>query len=405
MSVHLAAARALLSRHPLVDGHNDLPWSIRTRFGPDLSRLDLAAPVAGTHTDLPRLRRGGVGGQFWSVYVPGTLRGDAAVATTLEQVDLVHRMIRCHPDDLELALSAEDVEAAFSRGRIASLLGAEGGHSIANSMGVLRMLHGLGVRYLTLTHNVNVPWADSATDVPATGGLSAFGREVVQEMQRLGMLVDLSHVAATTAHDALGIAEAPVIFSHSGARALCDHPRNVPDDLLRRLAGNGGVCMVTFVPDFVSPRCRPWTLGLRAEVARRGLDPGDAAARAAVEAGYAAGEPRPRATLAEVADHVEHVRAVAGVDHVGIGGDFDGTEEVPDGLADVACYPALVAELIDRGWTRDDCVKLVGGNVLRALREVERVARSADGPGQPPSSRSAVTASSNRRCASASADS
>src|SRR3954468_13967367 len=330
MTGHLAAARDLLRRHPLVDGHNDLAWEIRRRFDSDLRRVDLAAPVAGTHTDLPRLRRGGVGGQFWSVYVPGTLTGDAAVATTLEQVDLVHRMIRRHPGDLELALGAADVEAAFSRGRIASLLGAEGGHSIANSLGVLRALHRLGVRYLTLTHNVNVPWADSATDVPATGGLSAFGREVVREMHRLGMLVDLSHVAATTAGDALAIAEAPVLFSHSGARAVCDHPRNVPDDLLRRLVTNGGVCMVTFVPDFVSPRCRAWTLGLRAEVARRGLDPGDAVARAAVEVGYAADHPRPRATLAEVADHVEHVRAVAGVDSVGIGGDFDGTEDVPD---------------------------------------------------------------------------
>jgi membrane dipeptidase len=376
MSLHLATARELLSRHPLVDGHNDLPWSIRTRFGPDLGRLDLAAPVAGTHTDLPRLRRGGVGGQFWSVYVPGGLRDDAAVATTLEQVDLVHRMIRCHPDDLELALSAEDVEAAFSRGRIASLLGAEGGHSIANSMGVLRMLHGLGVRYLTLTHNVNVPWADSATDVPATGGLSAFGREVVQEMQRLGMLVDLSHVAATTAHDALGIAEAPVVFSHSGARAVCDHPRNVPDDLLCRLPANGGVCMVTFVPDFVSPRCRAWALGLRAEVELRGLDPRDAEVRATVGTEYAADHPRPRAVLAEVADHVEHVRTVAGIDHVGIGGDFDGTDEVPDGLQDVACYPALIAELLARGWSRDECVQVIGGNVLRALREAEAVSRS-----------------------------
>jgi membrane dipeptidase len=376
MSVHLATARELLSRHPLVDGHNDLPWSIRTRFGHDLSRLNLAAPVAGTHTDLPRLRRGGVGGQFWSVYVPGTLRGDAAVATTLEQLDLVHRMVRCHPDDLELALSAEDAEAAFSRGRIASLLGAEGGHSIANSMGVLRMLHRLGVRYLTLTHNVNVPWADSATDVPAVGGLSAFGREVVREMHRIGMLVDLSHVADTTARDALGIAEAPVVFSHSGARAVCDHPRNVPDDLLGRLPANGGVCMVTFVPDFVSPQCRAWALGLRAEVERRGLDPRDAEVRATVGAEYAADHPRPRAVLAEVADHVEHVRTVAGIDHVGIGGDFDGTDEVPDGLQDVACYPALIAELLARGWSRDECVQVIGGNVLRALREAEAVSRS-----------------------------
>src|SRR3954467_12560309 len=376
MSVHLAAARALLSRHPLVDGHNDLPWSIRTRFGPDLGRLDLAAPVAGTHTALPRLRRGGVGGQFWSVYVPGTLRGGAAVATTLEQVDLVHWMVRCHPDDLELALSAEDVELAFSRGRIASLLGAEGGHSIANSMGVLRMLHRLGVRYLTLTHNLNVPWADSATDVPAIGGLSAFGREVVQEMHRLGMLGDLSHVAAPTARDVLESAQAPIIFSHSGARAVCDHPRNVPDDLLRRLAANGGVCMVTFVPDFVSPRCRAWALGLRAEVERRGLDPRDAGIGAAVGAEYATDHPRPRAVLAEVADHLEHVRTVAGIDHVGIGGDFDGAGDGPDGPPGVACFSALIAELLGRGWSRDECVQLIGGNVLRALRGAEAVSRS-----------------------------
>src|SRR3954452_19862209 len=211
MSVHLAAARALLSRHPLVDGHNDLPWSIRTRFGPDLSRLDLAAPVAGTHTDLPRLRAGGVGAQFWSVYVPGRLQGEAAVATTLEQIDLVHRIVSAHPDDLELARSADDVEGAFARGRIASLLGAEGGHSIAGSLGVLRGLHRLGVRYLTLTHNVNIAWADAATDVPAIGGLSAFGEEVVREMNRLGMLVDLSHVADGTARDALRVTEAPVV--------------------------------------------------------------------------------------------------------------------------------------------------------------------------------------------------
>ena len=377
MTGHLDAARALLRRHPLVDGHNDLPWAVRTRFGADLDRLDLAGPVPGTHTDLPRLRRGGVGGQFWSVYVPGTLQGDAAVAATLEQIDLVHRMIRRHPDDLELALGADDVAAAFSRGRIASLLGAEGGHSIANSLGVLRVLHRLGVRYLTLTHNVNVPWADSATDVPAIGGLSPFGEEVVREANRLGVLVDLSHVAAGTARAVLRVTQAPVVFSHSGARAVCDSPRNVPDDLLRGLAANGGVCMVTFVPDFVSPRCRAWALGLRAEVERRGLDPRDAGVRATVGAEYAAEHPRPRASLAEVADHVEHVRTVAGIDHVGIGGDYDGTDDVPDGLEDVACYPGLVAELLGRGWSQDDCVRLVGGNVLRVLREVEAVSRSA----------------------------
>jgi membrane dipeptidase len=269
------------------------------------------------------------------------------------------------------------VAAAFSRGRIASLLGAEGGHSIADSMGVLRMLHGLGVRYLTLTHNVNVPWADSATDVPAVGGLSAFGREVVHEMHRIGMLVDLSHVADSTARDVLSMAEAPVIFSHSGARAVCDHPRNVPDSLLGRLPANGGVCMVTFVPDFVSPRCRAWALELRTEIERRGLDPRDAGVRAAVGAEYADDHPRPRAALGEVADHIEHVRTIAGIDHVGIGGDYDGTDDVPDGLEDVACYPALIAELLDRGWSRDECVRLIGGNVLRVLREAAAVSRSS----------------------------
>jgi membrane dipeptidase len=367
-SAALTAARDLLRRHPLVDGHNDLAWNIRRESGADLGRVDLPAPVRGTHTDLPRLRRGGVGAQFWSVYVPGTLQGDAAVTATLEQIDVVHRMIDGHPDDLELALTADDVERAFSRGRIASLLGAEGGHSIANSLGVLRMLHRLGVRYLTLTHNVNVPWADSATDDPVAGGLTAFGREVVREMQRLGMLVDLSHVSADTARDVLQIAAAPVVFSHSSARAVCDHPRNVPDDVLRRLAAGGGVCMVTFVPDFVSPQLRAWNLELTAEMERRGLDRTDSVMRDVVAAQHLADRPRPRATLAQAADHIDHVRRVAGVDHVGIGGDYDGTDELPDGLEDVACYPALIAELLTRGWGEDDCVKLIGGNVLRALR-------------------------------------
>jgi membrane dipeptidase len=375
-SAALTTARGLLHRHPLVDGHNDLAWEIREKFGSDLRRVDLAAPVAGTHTDLPRLRRGGVGAQFWSVWVPGTLQGDAAVTATLEQIDLVHRMIDGHPDDLELALTADDVESAFSRGRIASLLGAEGGHSIANSLGVLRMLHRLGVRYLTLTHNVNVPWADSATDHPVAGGLTAFGREVVREMQRLGMLVDLSHVSAGTARDVLQIAEAPVLFSHSGARAVCDHPRNVPDDVLSQLSGNGGLCMVTFVPDFVSSQRRAWNLEPAAEMERRGLDRSDPEMQAVVAAQHLADGPPPRATLAQVADHIDHVRTVAGVDHVGIGGDFDGTEELPDGLEDVTCYPALIAELLTRGWDEDDCVKLIGGNVLRVFRAAETVSRS-----------------------------
>lgn len=348
----LPAARGLLRRYPLVDGHNDLAWKIREQFGLDLSQVNLAAEVPVTHTDLPRLRRGGVGAQFWSVYVPGTLRGETALATTLEQIDLVHRMIRRYPDDLELALTAEDAEGAFARGKIASLLGAEGGHSIACSMGVLRMLHRLGVRYMTLTHNVNVPWADSATDAPAAGGLTAFGTEVVREMQRLGMLVDLSHVAASTARDVLRVAEAPVIFSHSGARAVCDHPRNVPDDVLRHLAENGGVCMVTFVPEFVSPQCRAWSLG------------------------HSGDQPSPRASVSQVADHIDHVREVAGVDHVGIGGDYDGVGSLPDGLEDVSRYPALIAELLARGWSQHECIRLIGGNILRVLREAEAISRS-----------------------------
>lgn len=371
---HLDAARGLLTRHPLVDGHNDLAWELReTRQ--DLERTDLAAPVGFTHTDLPRLAAGRVGAQFWSVFVPATLAGEAAVATTLEQIDLVRRMIARYPDHLELARSAADVERIFAAGKVASLMGAEGGHSIACSLGALRMLYALGVRYMTLTHNENVPWADSATDEPATGGLSEFGRHVVGEMQRLGMLVDLSHVAAGTMRDALDAAEAPVIFSHSSARALCDHPRNVPDEILSRLPQNNGVCMVTFVPAFVSQRCRDWEKELAEDMERRGLDPGDRAARAAARQQRAPDDPAPRATLAQVADHIEHVWAVAGAGHVGIGGDFDGTEELPDGLHDVSCYPALVAELLDRGWSEEDCARLAGGNLLRVMREAEAAAR------------------------------
>jgi membrane dipeptidase len=366
-------ARALLRRSPLVDGHNDLAWALREAGSQDLAGTDLAGPVGFTHTDLPRLAEGGVGAQFWSVYVPVWLAGEAAVAVTLEQIDFVHRMAGRYPDRLELALTAADVERIFAAGRVASLIGAEGGHSIGCSLGALRALYRLGVRYLTLTHNANVPWADSATDEPAAGGLTAFGGEVVAEMQRLGMLVDLSHTAPPTMRDAFDAAEAPVIYSHSSARALCDHPRNVPDEMLARLPGNNGVCMVTFVPAFVSQQCREWHLGLDAEMKRRGLDPWDQDSRGAREE-YARRNPAPRATLAQVADHIEHVREVAGVDHVGIGGDFDGTEDLPDGLGDVSCYPALVAELLERGWSEQDCARLAGGNVLRVMREAESAA-------------------------------
>jgi membrane dipeptidase len=368
------AARELLRRHPLVDGHNDLPWAIRDQFGGDPVRARLAEPVPQTQTDLPRLAAGGVGAQFWSVYVPATLAGDRAVTAVLEQIDTAHRMIEAYPDRLELALTTADAERIFAAGKVASLLGAEGGHSIGSSLGVLRSLYALGVRYMTLTHNNNVGWADSATDQPQAGGLTGFGREVVREMQRLGMLVDLSHVATSTMRDALDVAQAPVIFSHSCARALCDHPRNVPDDVLRSLAGNGGVCMVTFVPFFVSPECAQWQFGLLAELERRGLDRRDMSVWDTVAPEYEQAHPMPQATLAQVADHIEHVRDVAGIAHVGVGGDYDGSAGMPVGLADVSCYPGLFAELLARGWTEDDCAALAGGNVLRVLRDAEKLA-------------------------------
>ena len=378
MSEPALRARDLLRRFPLIDGHNDLPWALRDRAAP----VDLAEPVAGTHTDLPRLAAGGVGAQFWSVFVPASIPGDTAVTTVLEQIDLAHRMIAAYPQGLELALTAADVERIFASGRVASLLGAEGGHSIAGSLGVLRMLYALGVRYMTLTHNANVGWADSATDQRAAGGLTDFGRDVVREMQRLGMLVDLSHVAVSTMHDALDVVAAPVIFSHSSARAVCDNPRNVPDEVLARLPGNGGVCMVTFVPAFVSQECADWLADLKAEAVRRGLDPRDLHLVQRIRPEWEAAHPLPQATLAQVADHIEHVRQVAGVEHVGLGGDFDGTPDVNVGLEDVSAYPALFAELLARGWTEPDCAALAGGNLLRVLRAAESFAARAPLDGQ-----------------------
>ncbi len=372
----------MLGRFPLIDGHNDLPWALRGRARPDggdVSQVvfDLEAPAGGLHTDLPRLAAGGIGAQFWSVYVPASLAGDAAVTAVLEQIDLARRMIACYPGSFGLALTADDVEQVFASGRVASLLGAEGGHAIAGSLGVLRMLYALGVRYLTLTHNANVGWADSATDEPQAGGLTGFGRDVVREMQRIGMLVDLSHVAVSTMHHALNVARAPVIFSHSSARALCDSPRNVPDDVLARLPGNGGVCMVTFVPGFVSQQSADWLAGLKAEAARRGLDPRNLDQLSSIKTEWEQAHPRPGSTLVQVADHIDHVREVTGVDHVGLGGDFDGTTEVTVGLEDVSRYPTLFAELLSRGWTEADCRALAGGNILRVMRAAESHAVTA----------------------------
>ncbi|MEU2596336.1 dipeptidase [Streptomyces hirsutus] len=374
-SASLEAARALLAEFPVVDGHNDLPWALREKVRYDLDALDIAGDqTAHLHTDIPRLRAGGVGAQFWSVYVRADLPD--AVPATLEQIDCVRQLLARHPEDLAPALTAADMEAARGQGRIASLMGAEGGHSIANSLGTLRGLYELGVRYLTLTHNYNVAWADSATDEPGVGGLSAFGREVVREMNRLGMLVDLSHVAATTMRDALDTTSAPVIFSHSSARAVCDHPRNIPDDVLERLPANGGVAMVTFVPKFVLQAAVDWTNEADDNMRAHGFHHLDTTAEAMkVHAAFEEAHPRPVATVSTVADHLDHMREVAGIDHLGIGGDYDGTAFTPDGLRDVSGYPNLVAELHDRGWSRTDLAKLTWQNAVRVLGAAEDTAR------------------------------
>ncbi|MFI6051004.1 dipeptidase [Streptomyces violascens] len=374
---HLDEARALLSRHPVVDGHNDLPWALRAKARYDLDRCDLATDLTGrTHTDLARLRAGGVGAQFWSVYVRTDLAGDEAVSATLEQIDCVDQMLARYPGDLAPALTADDMEAARAEGRIASLKGAEGGHSINNSLATLRALYALGVRYMTLTHNDNLPWADSATDEPGVGGLSPFGHEVVREMNRVGMLVDLSHVAATTMRDALSTTAAPVIFSHSSARAICDHPRNVPDDVLAQLPANGGVAMATFVPKFILPAAVAWTQAADENLRAHGYHHLDTSPEAMkLHEAFGAANPRPVATAATVADHLDHMREVAGVDHIGIGGDFDGTAFTPSGLDDVSGYPNLVAELLSRGWSSADLAKLTWSNAVRVLRDAESVSR------------------------------
>ncbi|MEI5099535.1 dipeptidase [Streptomyces sp. PmtG] len=374
----LAEARSLLAEFPVVDGHNDLPWALREKAGYDLDFLDIAADQAGRlHTDLARLRSGGVGAQYWSVYVRTDMAGDDAVSATLEQIDCVLRLLDRHPGDLRRALTAADMEAARGEGRIASLMGAEGGHSINNSLATLRAFHALGVRYMTLTHNDNIAWADSATDEPGVGGLSAFGREVVREMNRLGMLVDLSHVAATTMRAALDTSVAPVIFSHSSARAVCDHPRNVPDDVLERLPANGGVAMATFVPKFVLQAAVDWTLAADANMRAHGFHHLDTTPEAMkVHAAFEESAPRPIATAATVADHLDHMREVAGIDHIGIGGDYDGTAFTPSGLDDVSGYPNLIAELLDRGWSKADLSKLTWRNAVRVLGAAEDVARA-----------------------------
>ena len=369
----LERARKLLRSVPLIDGHNDLPWEIReSKTAPmDVAAYDLRTRTPG-HTDLERLKAGQVGAQFWSIYVPGEVKDSGYARIQLEQFDIARRFIARYPERLALALTAADIEREFKRGRVASLLGMEGGHVIENSLGTLRSYYDLGARYMTLTHNVTLDWADAALDSTRHDGLTDFGREVVREMNRLGMLVDLSHVSPATMSDALDVTQAPVIFSHSSARALTEHPRNVPDSILQRLPKNGGVVMVTFVPAFVSNEVAQYEKRETEENERISAEVADTAEVSRRMEQWRAANPRPQATLAQVADHIEHVRKVAGVDHVGLGSDFDGITNVPVGLEDVSTFPQLFAELIRRGWSDDDLRKLAGRNVLRVLREAER---------------------------------
>ncbi|MFA5910454.1 MAG: dipeptidase [Vicinamibacterales bacterium] len=354
-----ARARALHKQALLIDGHNDYPWALRDLDpGRDLGKADISRPVPALMTDIPRLRQGGVGGQFWSVYTPSTMQGKEAVRVTLDEIDTVHRMTTRWPETFELAGTAADVERAFKAGRIAAMIGMEGGHSIDNSLATLRMFYALGARYMTLTHSANLPWADASTDTAVLGGLSKFGEEVVREMNRLGMLVDLSHVSPGTMEDALRVSEAPVIFSHSSAKAICNVPRNVPDNVLQLTAKNGGVVMVTFVPGFISQ------------------------AVADHDAKKAEG-PAPRATISQVADHIDHIRKVAGIDHIGLGGDFDGITAVVSGLEDVSKYPDLTAELMKRGYTDGDIRKILGLNILRVMKQAEKVAAGLQKTRQP----------------------
>lgn len=377
-------AAAALKAAPMWDGHNDVPEQLRQRRKNVIAGFDFrdttntANPAEGEqamHTDLARLRLGKVGAQFWSVYVSAGLSEQQAVQAVMEQIDVTKRLIAAYPADLQLATSSAEVQQAMKAGRIASLMGMEGGYAIGSSLGVLRQFHALGVRYMTLTHVKTIGWADSATDVPKHGGLTDFGKDVVREMQRIGMLVDLSHVSEGTMMDALDVARAPVIFSHSGARAIGDHPRNVPDSVLARVKANGGIVMVVTLPGYVSNRVRQWDLARTAQKARFDAlyvaDPKRAADELAV---WIKANPAPRATLAELADHVDHVVKVAGIDHVGLGADFDGMESTTEGLPDVSGYPALFVELARRGYSQADLQKIASGNMMRVLKAAEAYA-------------------------------
>jgi len=370
----------ILKAVPLIDGHNDIAEQLRENYGMKVEGLASGTDRWKPHplmTDMARLHQGRVGAQFWSVYIPSEVTGDTAIRDTIEQIDIVKRMIKAYPNDLALAGSADDVVRIHKTGRIASLIGIEGGHQIGGSLAALRQFYELGARYMTLTHFKNNEWADSATDDPKYHGITDFGRTVIHEMNRLGMLVDLSHVSDDTMRQALQASKAPVIFSHSSARALTDHNRNVPDDILKLTAANGGVVMVNFYPPYVSEAFRRWNAEEAAEEARlKSLDNGRPGPREADLKAWTAANPPPRVTVAQVADHVDHIAKVAGYDHVGIGGDLEGIESAPEGLGTVSGYPLLFAELIRRGWSDENLAKLAGGNLLRVLRQAEQVAAS-----------------------------
>jgi membrane dipeptidase len=378
-------ARRLLRDVPIIDGHNDYPWQVREVAKGDLGKLDIRRAQPSIHTDIARLTAGGVGGQFWSVYVPATPAGgnDAdAVSQTIVQIDIVHRMMTMYSQSMALALTAEDVERIQKQGKVASLIGIEGGHCINSSLGILRQMYRLGARYMTLTHSLNTPWADSATDTPKFGGLAPFGEEVVREMNRLGMLVDLSHVSAETMADAIRVSSAPVIFSHSSARAVTNVPRNVPDEILRELPKNGGVVMVTFVPGFVSQEVADYNKRETAEQTRLTAELGSANTKA-VESALAEWRKKnlaPKASMLQVAEHIDHIKKVAGIDHIGLGSDFDGITSVPVGLEDVSTYPLLIAELLQRGYSDDDIRKIAGRNILRVMKAAEITAAKLQAP-------------------------
>ncbi len=389
-----AVAEAALQRAPVFDGHNDVPWALRLRTDnvingfdfqdtTDTARPDAVPPVIAMHTDLTRLRKGHVGAQFWSVYVPSNTNEAQAVQQTIEQIDVMKRLTQRYPDDLSLAANSTELQRQMQAGKVAGMLGMEGGQSIGSSLGVLRQMFGMGVRYMTLTHSKTTPWADSATDAPQHDGLTDFGRQVVREMNRIGMIVDLSHVSEATMNDALETAKAPVMFSHSGVRAVNDHPRNVPDAVLPAVKANGGIVMIVFLPGFLDPAVRAHGLDRTALEARlKSQYSGDPAAVSAALKTWDAANPAPRTQIAQVAAHIDHLKQMIGVDHIGLGGDYDGMDSAPVGMDDVAGYPALFTELARRGYSQGELEKIASGNMLRVLKAVEAYAASQQG--QPP---------------------